>query len=293
MYCIYTDRDVVEKDGTYDHIFPLSLGGKNQFQIWSDKQSNSQIGTEVDGAMVSDPLIELALGNSGVTGHRNKPRILRWKNSTLNGDPVQVTLHQNEILVWDAKQNRELSEEEFVGHEMTSRLTIRRHTCLRFVAKAALAGGYFLYGDEFRNAVDCSHLRSLVFLNIDQAKSDNTFKNCRIKFCDRFHSDSRDLSTAGLYREVCERIRRSLFIAIPHQSSISFHVGVVGTYVGSMMVPANTEGLPTGGEHDLGHCILLGPGDIERTSQRTLMQDFLCAIQESIDNRITNNSQPD
>ena len=293
MYCIYTDREVAEKDGTYDHIFPLSLGGKNQFQVWSDKHSNSRIGTEVDGAMVSDPLIELALRESGVTGHRNKPRIPRWRNSTLNGEPVQVTLQQNAVIVWDAKQNRELSEEEFVDQDMTSKLRIGRHTCLRFVAKAALAGGYFLYGNEFRNAVDCSHLRSLVFLNIDRTKSDNTFKNCRIRFCDRFHPDSRDLSTAGLYREVCERIRRSLFIVIPHQSSISFHVGVVGTYVGSMTVRANTVGLPADGEHDLGHCVLLGPGDIERTSHRVLMQDFLRAVEASIENLATDNSQQD
>ena len=72
MYCIYADRDVAEEDGTYDHIFPLALGGQNQFQVWSDKRLNSQIGTEVDGAMASDPLFELALRNSGVKGHRNK-----------------------------------------------------------------------------------------------------------------------------------------------------------------------------------------------------------------------------
>ena len=280
MYCIYADHDVAEEDGNYDHIFPLALGGRNQFKIWSDKQLNSRIGTEVDGAVVSDPLIELALRNSGVKGHRNRSRIPRWKKSTLNGEPIQVSLGKEEILVWDPKQERELSKDEISGQSIASTLTIGRHTCLRFVAKVALAGGYFLYSDKFRAAVNCDHLRSLVFLNIDQAKTDNTFENCQIKFCNRFHPDSRDASAAGMYRTLCEYIHRSLFISIPHHSSISFHVGVVGEYIGSMIVPANTDRLPIDGEHDLGHCIVLGPGNIERTSYRCLLQDFLRAIEE-------------
>ncbi|MCY4560041.1 MAG: hypothetical protein OXF79_27515 [Chloroflexi bacterium] len=280
MYCIYADRDVAEENGNYDHIFPLALGGTNQFQVWSDEQLNSRIGTEVDGALVSDPLIELALQNSGVKGHNKRPRTPRWKRSTLNGEPIQVTLQKEEILVWDAKQNRELSKEEISGQEITSILRIGQHTCLRFVAKVVLAGGYFLYSDEFRSAVNCDHLRSLVFLDIEQLKTDNTFANCEIKFCDRFHPDSRDASAAGIYRTLCEYIHRSLFIAIPHHSSISFHVGVVGAYIGSMIVPAKTDRLPIDGEHDLGHCIVLGPGNIERTSHRHLLQDFLRAIEE-------------
>lgn len=280
MYCIYTNRDVAEENGNYDHIFPLALGGKNQFKVWSDEQLNNRIGTEVEGALASDPLIELALRDSGVKGHNKSSRTPRWKKSTLKGEPVQVTLAKEAIGVWDPKQDRELSEDEFSGQVITSNLKIGRHTCLRFVAKVALAGGYFLYSDEFRSAVNCDQLRSLIFLDIEQAKADNTFANCEIKFCDRFHPDSRDALAAGIYRTLCESIHRSLFIAIPHHSSISFHVGVVGAYIGSMVVPAKTDRLPKDGEHDLGHCIMLGPGNIERISYRHLLKDFLRAIEE-------------
>lgn len=280
MYCIYADQDVAEENGNFDHIFPLALGGKNQFTVWSDTKLNSRIGTEVDGALVSDPLIELALRNSGVKGHSKRPRTPRWKKSTLNGEPIQVTLEKDEIIVWDPKQNRELSKEEISGQNITSTLRIGRHTCLRFVAKVVLGGGYFLYSDEFRFAVNCDDLRSLVLLDIERAKTANTFANCGIKFCDRFHPDAGDVAAAGIYRTLCECINRSLFIAIPHHSSISFHVGVVGAYIGSMIVPAKTDQLPTGGEHDLGHCIVLGPGTMERTSHRHLLHDFLRAIEE-------------
>lgn len=275
MYCIYSDRDVSNKNGTYDHIFPLALGGKNQFCIWSDKQCNSQIGTQVDGAMAADPLIELALRNSGVTGQRNRIRTPRWRRSQLDGTPVQVTLGAERITVWDAKLNRDLTQEEIGGRSITTTLHIGLYTCLRFVAKAALAGGYFLYGDKFTTALDCDQLRSLVFLGSDHDEIKRTFENCEIRFCDRFHPDSNPTSEARIYQTITKSLQRSMFITIPHPSSISFHVGVVGVYIGSMSIPAATDQLPFDEEHDLGHCIVLGPGDMQRLSCRALLGEFL------------------
>jgi hypothetical protein len=69
-------------------------------------------------------------------------------------------------------------------------------------------------------------------------------------------------------------MKRSLFIAIPHNHSISFHVGIVGMYIGSMIVPAKTNELPLDGDHDLGHAIVLAPGAMERLSLRALVLDF-------------------
>ena len=278
MYCIYSNRHVSNKCGTYDHIFPLSLGGKNQFQIWSDKQCNSQIGSQVDGALVSDPLVELALRNSGVTGRRNKIRMPRWRNSTLNGEPIQVNLGMDKVSVWSAKENRMLKAEEVVGQKINTTLKIGSHTCLRFVAKVVLAGGYFVYGEDFLNATNCDHLRTLIFLDPEREKRENTLEDCEIKYCDRFHPDSKDPSAAGVYRSLSESIGRSIFISIPHESSISFHIGVVGQYIGSMIVPAKTTYLPKEGDHDLGHCIILGPGIMERTSHRAILEEFLHAI---------------
>jgi hypothetical protein len=44
---------------------------------------------------------------------------------------------------------------------------------------------------------------------------------------------------------------------------VGFHVGVLGMYVGSIFLP-DTNCFPLGGDHDLGHVILLSPGKMER-----------------------------
>lgn len=278
MYCIYTDRDVLIEEGSWDHIFPLALGGNDEFAVWSDSQSNSVIGSEVDGALSRDPLLAFALRDSGVRGHRRSPVEPRWRKVTMAGRPMQISWGRESIRAWDARERRELKDTEFAGRKMNAKFSISLNLPLRFVARAALAGGYFLYGPNFKQTVDCDALRSLVFLDIEKLRRDRTLDDCNIKFCDRFHQDSRDPSANGLIRMLCECISRSLFIATPHDDSISFHVGVVGQFLGSIIVPAKTDQLPNDKEHDLGHVIVLGPGDMQRLSFRELIRDFGRAV---------------
>ena len=278
-YCIYTDRGVSKMEGSPDHIFPLSLGGKDEFVVWSDRQANSVIGSEVDGALANDPLVEFARRNSGVRGHSKKPPEPRWHHSKIDARPIQVTWGKDKVSVWDAIQRRELDEIEFQGKEINSTINIGRHTCHRFVAKVALAGGYFVYGNNFRGAVNCNELRSLVFLDIEKVRREETLNNSEIMICDRFHSDSNLDSPTGIYRALCEGINRSLFIVVPTQTAISFHVGVLGVYIGSIIVSATTDRLPNYEEYDLGHAIVLGPGKLERLSFRMLVQEFKHTIQ--------------
>ncbi len=80
---------------------------------------------------------------------------------------------------------------------------------------------------------------------------------------------------------MCELTSRSLFISVPTAcNTISFHVGIVGQYIGSINIPANTDVLPIDGEHDLGHALILGPGTMERMSYRELAIDFKTAFDE-------------
>lgn len=277
MYCIYSDSEVVEEAGNFDHVYPLSLGGTNDFVVWADRDKNSIMGSQVDGAVVNDPLVEFALRDSGVKGHGKNAREPRWKKTTMeDGSPVQVTFGSEEITVWNARDRREMNEAEVLGEQFTSKVKIGKHTALRFLAKAALGGGYFLYKDAFRNGAKCDELRELVFLDIEKIKQQGTLNNSGITVCDRFHPDglAGGSAQAQMYRALCEGLSRSIFIAVPHHESISFHVGVVGVYIGSIVVPANTAALPNDGDHDVGHAMILAPGKTERLSLRALAQDF-------------------
>lgn len=145
-----------------DHVYPLSLGGSNQFTVWRDLSKNSVMGSEVDGEVVDDPLLEFAIRDSGVKGHGGTAHVQRWRHVKMDDRPLQITYEKDRIVVWDA--HRELRPEEYAGRSMTARLKIGMHTALRFLAKAALGGGYFLYGDAFRTAIDCDPLREAIFL---------------------------------------------------------------------------------------------------------------------------------
>ncbi len=277
MYCIYTDKDVPQELGNLDHIIPLSLGGCDEFVVWSEEAYNSKVGSSVDGAVAKDPFFVFALRDADVRGHSNKRATPVWKNTEIEGRPAQVTLGHDKVVVWDARDRRELDDAEVVGKEMKTRLRLDKHVATRFLAKVALGGGYFLYGDAFRHGADCQTLRELVLFDRKTVRRE-TFQNSKISICDRFHPDSQSGGNAHMYRFLCENLPRSIFIAVPHNESISFHVGIVGAYVGSIIVPADTSSLPNDGDHDLGHAVVLAPGDIQRVSYRELLAQFYEAI---------------
>jgi hypothetical protein len=271
MYCIYTDQEVEEANGNFDHIIPLSLGGLDQFCIWADEVFNSRMGEKIDGAIANDPLIMFARREADARGHSGIEPIPRWRKSEFEGRPVQVTFGKDGIRIWDAKSQTYIDEEYFTGKPITSELRMDRFASIRFVAKTALGGSYFVYGDQIKAAIDCNELRRLISMDVVAARNDSAFLNSKVIICDRFHPDTNHKADAAMYKALCEFTQRSTFICVPHHDSISFHVGVVGVYLGSIICPAETSKIPNDAElHDLGHVVLLWPGSIERLSLRQL-----------------------
>ncbi|UXS35071.1 HNH endonuclease [Agrobacterium tumefaciens] len=271
MYCIYTDKDVPTEKCNLDHVVPLSLGGQDEFVVWSDRDVNSKLGSEVDGKLGQDNLVRMALRDAGVKGHSGKESIPVWKNSQINGRPTQITWAKDKVVAWDAIDRRELSDDEFIGQEMSTTWQIDLHLTTRFLAKVALGAGYFIYGDIFRSIVDCETLRELSLLSREEVKNSYRLMSSSISICDRFHEDSQPNKPGYLHRVMAETIRRSMVVSTPHDDAISIHVGLVGMYIGSIIIPAETNDLPRYDEHDLGHALLLAPGPFQRISYRSLM----------------------
>lgn len=259
----------------------LVAGGHNDFVVWSDEKTNSDLGSQVDGKLKNDPLLVFALRDAGVTGHSKKPVVPVWKRVDLDGRPTQITWGVDRAVAWDARDRRELSEAEFAGRKMTANLTLDNHVVRRFLGKIALGAGYFVYGDPFREAIDCQPLRELATLDLDTARASECLKATDVMICDRFHPDSYAGGNAHMYRVLIEAYGRSIVICVPHDDAISFHVGLVGTYIGSIICPAITTDLPSDGDHDLGHVICLAPGPYNRLSFRALAQDFYRSIAET------------
>jgi len=262
MYCIYTDTDVSEKDGNYDHVIPLALGGDNGFCVWSDENFNSTIGSKIDGALSNDPLIMLARHYADARGYSDTPPVPLWKRSVFQGRPVQVSLG-DEVKVWDAKANKYLPPEEFLQKRMESTLRYDYRLRSKFTGKVALGGGYFLFRDTFLTAIDCEELRRLLKVE-DVTKFKTTLIAHDPVLTGRWPND-----IAG-FRLLCEFKRRTTFIALPYATGIAFHVGVLGMYVGSIFCSGDVSKLVS----DDGEAIILGPGPMERLLLPKLAEEF-------------------
>lgn len=275
MYCIYTDQDVPTSRGSWDHVVPLALGGRNEFVVWSENYANSTIGSKVDAPITKDFVVEMALHKTGIRGHRNKRHEPRWRKVSIDENPIQVTWARDRIKAWDPIGRRDLRHEDVAGKEMTAKFQIIPTEIHRFLAKVALGGGYFIYESDISDTFDCDLLRSMIFSDAREMRNNEQLMNSEIRISDRFHPDSTCPSSGGIFRALCESIGRTILIVVPENERMSFHVGVAGVFLGSIIVPAKTADLPIDGVHDLGHCIILEPGKTERCSFRALCGEFL------------------
>lgn len=255
-----------------EHIIPLSLGGSNGFTVPVSKALNAEVGSAIDAALAtSDVLTMFRRREFDARGHSNKKPEVRIRNATYGADlcPAQVTLGGKDgTKVWDARKRLVVSEQELAGQNIRLAFTIKPFDRIRFVAKVALAAGYAIYGELFRTFADHAHLRGLVHAkSYDAAKGVLATSNLRGCF-DLYSVEPKDADQVLLEKAMCEAVSGSVVMSTPTSESVIFTVGVLGQWVGSMNVPAQTDSYPNDGIHDLGHVILMVDGKTERKSLR-------------------------
>lgn len=237
MYCIFTDKNTDK--GNYDHIIPLSLGGSNKFCTWCDIDFNSKMGSKIDGAIANDPLIMLARSKTDTRGHSNKRPIPIWKNTrTEDGKKVSLTFGED-LKLFDVKERENVSIEE--NAKLKSTININRHAPLKFVLKVSLGGIYHLFGQDTNNIIDHHEIRDLVRIDADKPEFFEIASNSKIVCCDRFHPDAD--KGAAIYKAICQYDNLSKFMAIFYNDGIGIHVGILGSYLGSVILPIKNNKL--------------------------------------------------
>lgn len=275
MYCPYSNEEKSPSEGNFDHIIPLSLGGSDDFVIFCDIAKNSWMGSKVDGAIVNDPLVSLAIHRNRFKGHSKKVITPRWRNVTLEGEPVQITHDADKEKIWNPKQKRYLTQPEYIGKAFNAKLRIDRHDGIRYLAKIALGTGYYLYGERFLQSVDCQSLRDIIFTTDYETLKNIAGKRNNILICDRFHPDSNGSGPAAIYRTFCEMTGRTMVIVdLTSKYFISFHTGVGGMYIGSISAPMSVDLLDASAEEQRGCVILLSPGKMEQTGYMDFVKAF-------------------
>ncbi|WP_439821950.1 hypothetical protein ACSPX5_14025 [Pseudomonas sp. HLG18] len=99
----------------------------------------------------------------------------------------------------------------------------------------------------------------------------NDFSGLGLKVYDEFTSaNEKDLEQYALDKSFCEIVQESCVYFIPGPKNLGIIVGILGQYVATLNVPANTIDFPFTEPYDLGHAIVTESGEAKRISYREL-----------------------
>lgn len=272
VWCPYTDRVLSFEHCTPEHIIPLALGGCDQLTIPVDRQANSLLGHEIDGALTKDLGIQIRRREFSALGHSGKipQAIARVASYGDDRRPAQIQFNgKNPLKIWDAKQKRTLSEQEAVGQRLSFTLHLNMIARVRFVAKVALSAGYHVYGDCFRHHADHDAARRLMnvrkFTDLETALDQCMARGNWDTIPRQEWWDVDD----SVEQALCRRTNGSSVIFVPDADArLLVTVGILGAWIGSMTIPVEVDNFPLDGDHDLGHVTAVIDGQVRRYPYR-------------------------
>lgn len=283
-YCIYLDS--LSDDMSTEHIFPMSLGGLDSFCIQADRKFNNNVGSRVDGAIANDFLMLFKRDRAAAKGHSGThPEPIARRARLEDGTPIQAIFSKTGLRLYDLKQKRYLTKGEGTRTIKVSGLKLDLDADIRFVAKVALAAGYYAYDDFFKNGVQHSQARMIV------TAKHLTDVNPSVRLYTRFQDPKElpDPSDYQLFKAAIELSGCSCVLMLPGKDCFGVVVGVLGEFMGMINIPANTTGFPNEGAYSLGHCIFLQEGKVKRMSFRHLCNKLLEEMEKSSDKK---NAEP-
>lgn len=280
-WCPYLGREVNIDQTNVEHVIPLALGGSDEFVVRAETEMNSKLGSTIDGVLANEFLVAVRRVHFNARGHTRTPPVARLKKSTLQstGDPVQIIFGQDKVKIWDAKKRREIDNSESGDATFSSTFRVDMFSRLRFMSKVALAGGYYIYGDAFRESFRHEELRASMLL---ESADRDAFSSFGLRLYDEFSDVApSDRKQVMLDKSFCGLIGGSCLMTIPGPSSVGFVIGILGQWMGTLNVPADTSDLPLEGNYDLGHVVRIDAGVMRRLSYRQLATEALQSLQSS------------
>ncbi len=252
IYCPYTDRYLKPQDTSREHIIPLALGGANGFEVRVNSEFNKTVGSHIDGKLSRDFFVTLRRIKAGAKGHsRQEPSYVSREAHTSGGEPLlRLRLTRSKgVELWGGTQSKGIESASQVTFSEVADFREARVRRIRFIAKAALSSGYFIYGDTFRTAVQHRDLRTIMNFNGDF--QDESIKSLAARVDVEFSENKHPILLA--FRYVTRIVGTSSCIGlIPLSGTIAFFVGLLGEYAGMIEVPCNKAELPSDGIHSLG-----------------------------------------
>lgn len=275
-YCIYIDE--ISDDLSIEHVIPLSLGGHDKFSIHADRKYNNFVGSKIDGAIANDFLTLFDRDKQGAKGHSGKhPEPLAKRATLEDGTPVQVAFSSKGLRVYNLKERRYLNDQEQANRTIKcSGIVINIDADIKFVAKVAMSAGFYAYGDLFKYNVQHEQLRKISNAErLDQVKAD-------VRLFSRFQSEdglsTENIAMLQILQMATQRSKHSCVLLIPGNDCFGVAVGILGTFMGMINVPANCSGMPNDGDYRQGHVVIIRDGSLERRSFRSLADELLASL---------------
>ena len=259
-YCVYTDKETL--DPSPEHIIPLSLGGHNDFVIDVDRKFNNDIGSKVDGKLANDFLVLFERDKADAVGHSRKhPAPVVTHANLIDGTPVQAKFGKNGLSLFDLREKNNIKRSDSRAKQVQCNIKLDLDIDLMFVAKVALAAGYYAYGDNFVQNVKTEEFRKI--MNFDRQ---NLPTNSLARVYSRFHEAEKGDDMFYILKMMSEFGNCSSVIIAPSSEDFGVAVSVLGKFLGFISVPSNSSNLLNDGDYKFGHCIYIQNEQVKRFS---------------------------
>lgn len=249
-YCVYEDRELPATELSEEHIIPLALGGVDALVVRGSTRFNSDVGSELEGALANEFAMSLRRNEFDVRGHSGKRPVPTYKSGRIEelNLPVQVQLDKRErkLRLYSPQAGRFLEDHESAGRQITFRTTIDPTVRLRFAAKVAIGAGYFAYGDKFVENARVDHLRALVRLDKEKMSDE-------LKVVDNLTGDLSEQQK--IVHALGKHVGVSSVVIMPSSNDITFIVTCLKEFCGLLRVSADTSELPNDGHYKWGHIL--------------------------------------
>lgn len=284
MYCPYTNCDILENESSIEHIIPLSLGGVDEFRLSVDAGFNSRVGSELEGSLANEFMWALARTRHDARGHSGKAPKATIRRATYGEDNrvAQVNFYgKNGVSVWDVRDR----EYKSGIHTFNVSTSINMLLPIRFASKVALGAGYLAYGDVFRQHVDHQQFREVMclgFQNLDLDKSLSELEQNHNTLKAHTYPSEPPRENAELFectRLICSAVNGSVVMLIPGPDCFGVAVGILGHYLATVTVPADTKHFPDGEAFTLGHVVVLRNKRVARVSMASILSQILSFLQ--------------
>jgi hypothetical protein len=245
------------------------------------RSANSTIGSEIDGALAKDPLIAWARREFDARGHSGTPPKVDFKRAMFQNQPVQVAFPGGGQAprIRDAKSRRYLSSDEIDGKQVEIRMRFNQFSRIRFAAKVALSAGFYALGDYFREDVAHGDARRRMYATNNEEFKAITSDNPTLVHDAFMPVKEGDRVPHSVISSSCNCLRGSVVLIVPGPANVVISVGVLGNYVGSINMPADTTKFSWTVDYDIGHCLVVVDRQLEIVSFRDYLASYAAKLE--------------